>query len=81
MGLSGKECACPFGRPGLDPWVAKIPWRGKWQPTSVFLPGGSHGQGSLANYSLWGCKELDMTKNMKTKSQIILSLLIFKSSD
>ena len=79
--LRGKECACPFGRPGLDPWVAKIPWRRKWQPTSVFLPGGSHEQGSLADYSLWGCKELDMTKNMKTKSQIILSLLIFKSSD
>jgi len=35
----------------FDAWVRKIPWNGKWQPTSVFLPGGSHGQRSLAGYS------------------------------
>ena len=33
------------------PWVWKIPWRRKWQPTPVFLPGKSHGQRSLAGYS------------------------------
>ena len=27
-----------------QPWVWKIPWRGEWQLTSVFLPGKSHGQ-------------------------------------
>ena len=27
----------------FDPWVRKIPWRRKWQPTPVFLPGKSHG--------------------------------------
>ena len=27
------------GRPGFDPWVGKIPWRRKWQPTPVFFPG------------------------------------------
>ena len=27
------------GRGGFDPWVGKIPWRGAWQPTPVFLPG------------------------------------------
>ena len=31
-------------------------------PTLVFLPGKSYGQRSLVGYSLWGCKELDMTK-------------------
>ena len=31
----------------FDPWVRKVPWRRKWQPTSVFLPGKSHGQRSL----------------------------------
>ena len=30
-----------------DPWVRKIPWRRKWQPTPVFLPGEVHGQRSL----------------------------------
>ena len=44
------------------PWVGKTPWRGAWQPTRVFLPGEFHGQRSLAGYSPWGCKELDMTK-------------------
>ena len=41
-------------RGGLDLWVGKIPWRRKWQPTAVFLLGGSHGRRSLAGYSLWG---------------------------
>ena len=27
-------------------------------PTPVFLPGNSHGQRSLAGYSLWGCKRV-----------------------
>ena len=31
-------------RHGFNPWIRKIPWRRKWQPTPVFLPGKSHGQ-------------------------------------
>jgi hypothetical protein len=42
----------------------KIPWRRKWQPTPVLLPGKSHGQRSLVGYSPWGCKELDTTKQL-----------------
>ena len=58
------------GRPGLDPWVGKNPQRRAWQPT----PGDSylenpHGQRSLAGYSPWGCKELNMTKQLSTQSQ------------
>ena len=40
--FSSKEPACEcwrHKRHGFDPWVGKIPWRKKWQPTSVFLPG------------------------------------------
>ena len=49
-------------RPRLDPWVRKIPcWR-EWVSTPVFLPGEFHGQRSLAGYSPWGHKELDMTE-------------------
>ena len=51
-------------RPGVSPWVRKIPWRREWQPTPVFLPGGSHGQTSLVGYSPWGCKELDKTEQL-----------------
>ena len=91
----------------FDPWVRKIPWRRKWQPTRVvfffflihillkgncftefccflsnlnsllekcksklrwnitlvFLPERSHGQRSLAGYSPWGCRELDLTSH------------------
>jgi len=46
----------------FDPWVRKIPWRRKWQPTPVFLPGESHEQRSLVGYSPQGCKELATTK-------------------
>ena len=49
-------------RPGFDPWFGKIPFRRKWQPAPVFLPGNSHGQRSLIGYSSWGHKELDTTK-------------------
>ena len=48
----GSDDKC--GRPGFDPWVAKIPWRRAWQPTLVFFPGESHGQRSLEGYSPWG---------------------------
>ena len=32
--------------------------------TEVFLPGKSHGQRSLVGYSLWGCKESEMTEQL-----------------
>ena len=37
-------------------------WRRKWQPTPVFLPGESWGQGSLVGCHLWGHTELDTTE-------------------
>ena len=37
-------------------------WRRKWQPTPVFLPGESQGQGSLLGCCLWGRTEPDMTE-------------------
>ena len=55
--LSGRESACDAGDAGSIPWVRKTPWRRKWQPTPVFLPGKSHGQRSLVGYRPWGRKE------------------------
>ena len=52
---TSKEPTCQCRRyetHGFDPWVGKIPWRRKWQPTPVFL----HGQRSLVGFSPWGCK-------------------------
>ena len=37
-------------------WVMKTLWRRNWQPTPVFLPGKSHGQRSLGDYSAWDAK-------------------------
>jgi len=51
-------------RPGLVPWVRKIPWRREWQPTPIFLPGEFQGQRSLAGCSLWGHKELNTTEQL-----------------
>ena len=36
----------------------RSPWRRKWLPTLVFLPGKFHGQKGLSGYSPWGHKEL-----------------------
>ena len=38
----------------FNPWVGKMPWRRKWQPIPVFLPGEFHRQRSLVDYSPWG---------------------------
>ena len=51
-------------RPGFVPWVRKIPWKRKWQPTPLLLPGKSHGWKSLVVYSPWGSKESDMTERL-----------------
>ena len=40
--FSDEESTCQCRRLRFNPWVRKIPWRRKWQPTPVFLPGESH---------------------------------------
>ena len=46
----------------VQSWAGKVSWRRKWQPTSVFLPGKSHGQRSLSGYSPWGRRESNVTE-------------------
>ena len=41
---------------GSIPRSGKFPWKKKWQPTPVFLPGESHGQRSLVGYSPQGLR-------------------------
>ena len=69
-GISGKEPACQcrrHRRRGFNLWVRKIPWRKKWQPAPVFLPGESHG---LRDRGAW-----QATANRITKSQTQLKWL------
>ena len=65
--FSGKEYSCQCRRPGFGPWVRKILWSRKWQPTPVFIPGEFHGQRSLAGYSPWGRKESHTSKHTRTE--------------
>ena len=50
-----------------------INWRRNWQPTPVFLPGESQGQGSLVGCRLWGRTELDTTEWLSSSSNTELS--------
>ena len=50
--------------------MRKIPWRKKWQPTPVFLPGKSHEQRSLVGYSPWGYKRVEHNLVSKHKQQL-----------
>ena len=74
--LSGKVSACWCRRLGFDSLVRKIPWRRKWKPTPVFLPGKSQGQKSLVGYSPWGHTESDMTDRLTLKAWSTLSELM-----
>ena len=47
-----------------------MPWRRAWEPPPVFLPGESHGQRSLAGYSPWGNKELNMAERAHTHTHM-----------
>ena len=55
-GSGVKNLPTHVGDVGLIPGLGRFPWKRKWQPTPVFLPGKPHGQRSLAGYSLWDLK-------------------------
>ena len=70
--LNGKEStyrSCRRHR--FNPWVRKIPWRQKWRPIPVFLPGKSHGQRILASNSPWDRRESDTTERLSSKTNTI----------
>ena len=74
----GKVSAClQCGRPGFDAWIGKIPWRRKWQPTPVPLPGKSNRQSSPVGYSPWGHRELDTTEWIPSSWYIFLNTLLW----
>ena len=80
-----------------NPWVWKIPWRRKWQPTPVFLSGKPHGQRSLARATVHGiAKESDTTFSNQNKdnnkpwrrrvkkfllSELVISFFLYKLND
>ena len=61
-GSAVKNLPTSVGDMGLIPGSGRPPWRKKWQPPPVFLPGKSHGQRSLVGSGPWGHKESDTTE-------------------
>ena len=63
----------------LIPALGRSPWRRKGQPTLVLLPGTSHGQRSLADYSPWGRKRVRqdlVTKQQQQQSHTVKAALV-----
>ena len=85
-GLSGKEPACQCRRSDFSLWIGKIPWRKKWQPTPVFLPGespqteqpgGLQFMGSQRVGNNWATKQLRErrdTFNFQSLSSLFLNI-------
>ena len=63
-----------------ETWVPflsqKIPWMRKWQLTPVFLPEKSHGHRSLVGYSLYGCKQSEVTEQLNSNNIIFQWILL-----
>ena len=57
-GTNGKGSACNVGDLGSVPESGRFLWRWAWQPTPIFFPGDSHGQGWLVGYSPWGSQKV-----------------------
>ena len=69
--FSGKEYI--WRRHKFHPWVEKIPWRMRWQPTPLFFPRKPHQQKSLEGYSPWGCKRIrhDLATNQQQQKLLL----------
>ena len=59
--LRRKRICLQCKRPRSNPWVGKIPWRRKWQPTPGSLRGKFHERRALTGYSPWGHKLLNVS--------------------
>ena len=84
--LSGKESTCQWRshrRLKFHPWVREIPWRRKWQPTPVFLPGKSHWQRNLVGYRSRGCKEsgtTEVTEHLTPSTSLYMRCLLSRNA-
>ena len=72
-----KNLPANAGGAGSIPGPGKIPWRRKWQPTSVFLPGKSYGQKSLLGYHPSSPKRVgcDLTAKEQLQQQFLALMM------
>ena len=71
-GSDSKASVYNAGSLGLIPESGRFPWRRKWHPSPVFLPGKPHGRRSLVGCSPWGCKEVDVTERLHSHSRSLV---------
>ena len=76
-GSDSKESACNAGDLNSIPGLGRFPWMRAWQPSLVFLPGGSHGQRNLAGYNSWGRKESDTTEWLRTAQHVHFNIYLY----
>ena len=76
MALVVKNPPASAGDAGSIPGLERSPWRRKWQPSLVFLPGEAHGQSSLAGYRPCGCKEWNTTERLSTQPKTDVTSLV-----
>ena len=60
----GKESACKAGDQGLIPGSGRFPGEENGNPLQYSCLENPNGQRCLESYSPWGCKELNMTKEL-----------------
>ena len=68
------------GDTGSIPWLRKIPWRRKWQPTLVFLPGKSHGRRNWMGYSPWSCKTVSCDQQLVNK-KVSITIIFYRGEN
>ena len=71
-GLGHKESACNAGGPGSIPESGRFPWRRKWQPTLVFLPGKSNGESDFTFFLSFLLRYFLILKTKKNSSIVIV---------
>ena len=71
-GSDRKASAYNVGDPGSIPGLGRSSGEGNGNP---LLPGKSHGRRSLVGYSLWGCKESDMTERLHSLNKVLRIIL------
>ena len=76
-GPDGKESTCNIGDLGSIPGLGRTPGGGHGSPLQYSCLENPHGPRSLACYSPWGCKELDMTEQLSAHSTYHVNLPSF----
>ena len=79
--LSGKESIYECRRRRFDTCVAKIPWRRKWQATSVFLPGKIPWTEDPGRLQSMGSQESDMPQQLNCNNSNLYTKRLFLAQE